>query len=149
MGAVAYDADFHTWALQQAELLRNAAFDKLDVVNLAEEIQAMSARERRELISRLRVLLMHLLKWQYQPNYPIKTSWQTTINNQRDDIGLLLEDSPSLAPKIPEALAKAYPMAVREAAIQESGLPKHLFPDACPWTFEQVMDPDFWPGDEP
>lgn len=144
MGAVAYDTDFHAWALQQAELLRNAAFDKLDIANLAEEIQAMSARERRELISRLRVLLMHLLKWQYQPNYPIKTSWQTTINNQRDDIGLLLEDSPSLVPKIPEALSKAYPMAVREA-VQESGLPKNLFPDTCPWSFEQVINPEFWP----
>lgn len=144
MGAVAYESDFHEWALQQAELLRKAAFDKLDVANLVEELQAMSARERRELISRLRVLLMHLLKWQYQPNYPIKTSWQTTINNQRDDIALLLEDSPSLIPKIPEALTKAYPMAVREA-VQESGLPKSLFPAECPWTFEQAMDADFWP----
>lgn len=144
MSTVAYETDFHEWALQQAELLHNAAFDKLDIANLVEEIQAMSARERRELISRLRVLLMHLLKWQYQPNYPIKTSWQTTINNQRDDIGLLLEDSPSLVPKIPEALIKAYPMAVREA-VQESGLPKSLFPATCPWTFEQAMNPEFWP----
>jgi hypothetical protein len=107
----------------------------------------MSARERRELISRLRVLLMHLLKWQYQPNYPIKTHWQTTINNQRDDISLLLEDSPSLSPKIPEALAKAYPMAVREAA-QESGLSLKVFPTECPWTFEQAMAAGFFPDSD-
>lgn len=106
MNAVTYEQDFHAWALQQAELLHESAFKKLDVTHLIEELQAMSARERRELISRLRVLLMHLLKWQYQPNYPIKTSWQATINAQRDDIGLLLEDSPSLAPKIPEALIR-------------------------------------------
>ena len=148
MSAVAYEQDFHQWALQQAELLHKAAFEKLDVTNLIEELQAMSARERRELISRLRVLLMHLLKWQYQPNYPIKTRWQTTINNQRDDISLLLEDSPSLSPKIPEALAKAYPMAVREAA-QESGLSLKVFPTECPWTFEQAMIAGFFPnGDE-
>lgn len=145
MGAVAYDEDFYGWTLQQADLLERRQFDKIDLEHLVEELHSMSARERRELISRLRVLLMHLLKWQYQPNYPIKTSWQTTINNQRDDIGLLLEDSPSLAPKIPEALAKAYPMAVREA-VQESGLSKSLFPGECPWTFEQVMDADFWPA---
>ncbi|HRJ94986.1 DUF29 domain-containing protein [uncultured Thiothrix sp.] len=144
MGAVAYENDFYGWALDQADLLRNAAFGKLDITNLVEELQAMSARERRELISRLRVLLMHLLKWKLQPNYPIKSSWETTINNQRDDIALLLEDSPSLNTKIPEALIKAYPMAVREA-MQESGLPKSLFPANCPWSYEQIMDNDFWP----
>lgn len=144
MAIVAYETDFHNWALQQADFLQQSAFEKLDVGNLIEELQAMSGRERRELISRLRVLLMHLLKWQYQPNYPIKTSWQTTINNQRDDLNLLLEDSPSLIPKLPDSITKAYPAAVREA-VQESGLAKSTFPTQCPWTTEQVLDFDFWP----
>lgn len=145
MAAVAYEHDFHDWALQQARLLQQSAFEKLDITNLVEELQAMSGRERRELVSRLRVLMMHLLKWQHQPNYPIRTSWQTTINNQRDDLALLLEDSPSLNTKLPESIAKAYPAAVREA-MQESGLPKATFPASCPWSVEQVLDFDFWPG---
>lgn len=91
MNAVAYETDFHSWALQQAEILQAKTFDKLDVSHLIEELQAMSARERWELISRLRVLLMHLLKWQYQPNYRGKLSWERTINALRDDIAILLE----------------------------------------------------------
>jgi hypothetical protein len=143
--STAYEQDFYGWALDQAHLLNTSVFDRLDIVNLVEELQAMSARERRELVSRLRVLMMHLLKWQYQPNYPIKTSWQNTINTQRDDIALILEDSPSLRGRLVESMEKAYPMSVREAS-QESGLPKATFPAECPWTIEQLLDFDYLPA---
>jgi hypothetical protein len=143
MGAVAYETDFYGWTLEQADLLQSGKFDKVDLGNLIEELHIMSARERRELINRLRVLMMHLLKWRYQPSYRGR-SWELTINNQRDELAIHLEDNPSLTPRIPEGIVKAYPLAKRDAE-RETGIPGKQFPIDCPWTFEQLMDADFWP----
>ena len=78
MQIVDYEADFYAWASQQAELLRQQQASGLDWTNLAEEIEAMGRSEKRQLASRLEVLMMHLLKWQYQPNFRSR-SWQLTI----------------------------------------------------------------------
>ena len=72
-------------------------------------------------------------------------SWEASIANQRDDIADHLDDNPSLKPLLPQALASAYRKASREA-VAETGLPAATFPEACPWTVEQVLDDGFWPG---
>jgi hypothetical protein len=109
-----YDSDFYAWTERQAELLRAEEFEAVDWDNLIEEIMAMGAAQRRELTSRLQVLLMHLLKWRYQPELRSK-SWGYTIRNQRNELAYLLEESPSLRALLLERIAVAYPRAVKDA----------------------------------
>ena len=138
-----YDHDFYAWSRQQAELLRAGKLTEADIEHIAEEIDSMGRTEKRELISRLTVLLLQLLKWRYQSGKR-GPSWEASIANQRDDIADHLDDNPSLKPLLPQALASAYRKAAREA-VAETGLPAATFPEACPWTVEQVLDGGFWP----
>lgn len=141
-----YDSDFHAWALRNARLLRAGRLDELDVEHIAEELESMGASERRELLTRMQVLLLHLLKHQYQPSRRGK-SWRLTINHQRTAIERLLEQSPSLARLLDAAtLAKVYRKAVRDAVI-ETDLDAHLFPAGCPYSLDQLLDDDWLPED--
>lgn len=142
-----YGTDFYAWARQQAQLLKTEELEKLDLPNLIEELEAMSLRERRELTSRLIVLLMHLLKWQHQPTphgHAQPRSWLNTITTQRQKLELLLDDSPSLRREVADRLAYAYPRA-RLQASRETGLPSATFPSTCPFTPAQVLDDAFFP----
>jgi hypothetical protein len=139
-----YDSDFYAWANTQAALLRAGKLDQADIENIAEEIESMGRSEKRELVSRLSVLLLHLLKWQYQPARR-GASWEVTIGNQRRALIRHLRDNPSLKPKIPEAVDDAY-IDARASAYAETGLGLATFPPVCPWPFEQFMDENFWPG---
>jgi hypothetical protein len=138
-----YDSDFHHWIEEQTGLLRSGRLDRLDIPNLVEELESLSARERRELINRLALLLAHLLKWRYQPERR-SNSWRFTINEQRRQLALLLEDSPSLASRLPEFLPRAYAYA-RRAALEETGFLKSPFPDACVYSVADILNEDFWP----
>ncbi len=138
-----YERDFHAWSEQQATLLRAGRFADIDLDHLVEEIESMGSRERSELKNRMRVLLLHLLKYRYQPTAR-SSGWIGTINEQRNRLDLLLEDSPSLRRLLPEALAYSYPRAL-EAAQTETGLPPASFPETCPFTLEQVLDDGYWP----
>ena len=138
-----YDQDFYAWSLEQAKLLRGGMIAGADLDHIAEEIASMGKREKRELESRLAVLLLHLLKWQFQPAFRGKR-WQTTIRIQRLDIAKLLADSPSLRAVLRDILCRAFETAVIRADA-ETGLPEATFPTDCPWNFEQIMDPSFWP----
>jgi len=138
-----YDADFYGWTQQQAELIRAGELDGLDLDNLLEEIESMGRSEQRGLSSRLEVLLMHLLKWQYRPGRR-GTSWELTIEDQRERIARLIRKNPSLSVRIPETLEEAYADAIR-AAMKETGLVRSTFPAQCPWAFEELMDAQFWP----
>jgi len=132
-----YNRDFYAWANEQAALLRAGKLSDADVANIAEEIESMGRAEKRELVSRLAVLLLHLLKWQYQPQRRSRF-WQATIENTRDELDRHMIDNPSLKAKLPEAMADAYRRARRSAAA-ETDLPDITFPTECPWTFEQAM----------
>jgi len=147
MTDTAYDTDFYTWTQAQAALLRQGRAEQLDWENLAEEIESLGNRDKRELKSRLEVLIMHLLKWWRQPEHQSR-SWQGTIREQRDQLADLLEDSPSLRRRVPDYLKRAYPRA-RRKALDETGLYDPAFPPDCPWTVEQVLDPDFFPEPPP
>jgi len=138
-----YDRDFYAWSREQAELLRKGKLAEADIEHIAEEIDSMGRTEKRELISRLDVLLLHLLKWRYQPGKR-GPSWEASIWVQRNSISDHLDDNPSLKPLLPQALASAYRNAWREA-VAETGLAASTFPETCPWTVEQVLDSGFWP----
>lgn len=138
-----YDDDFYGWSQEQANLLRTKRFNELDTENLLEEIEAMGRSERRELESRLEKLLSHLLKWQYQPSRRGK-SWLLTIKEQRRKFVDCLNENPSLRNKKEERLIIVYQYA-RLSAEKETNLSESVFPDQCPWTFDQIMDNGFFP----
>jgi hypothetical protein len=143
MGKTSYDADFYGWANEQAALLRAGRLGEADVANIAEEIESMGRSEKRELVSRLAVLLTHLLKWRYQPTRRSK-SWSTSVRVQRQRLARHLEDNPSLRPMLPKALADAYADALLVAA-DETGLAEESFPSASPFDIGEILNADFWP----
>lgn len=136
-----YESDFYAWTQQQATLLRNQDLEKLDMVNLIEEIEEMGRREKRELESRLEVLLMHLLKWQFQPNLRSR-SWELTIKEQRLRLAKLLKENPSLKAILSEYVVSAYALAIISAE-KETGL--DTFPEECPYQAAQVLNEKFIP----
>jgi Domain of unknown function DUF29 len=141
-----YDADFLQWTEQQAALLRRMAAGEPvnaapDWLNLAEEIESVGASEKREVRSRLALILQHLLKWRYQPDLRSK-SWENTLFVQRRDLLTLFEDSPSLRPFAERVLPSAFTNG-RQAAQRETGLLN--ITDVCPWPFEDVISQDFLP----
>jgi hypothetical protein len=141
-----YDRDFYAWANEQAALLRDGKIAQADIDHIAREIESMGKTEKRELVSRLTVLLLHLLKWRFQPAKR-SVSWETSVKVQRNLLADHLEDNPSLKPLIPRAIERAYQIGSLEA-IAETGLPATCFPAECPWSPDQIMDPDFWPAPE-
>jgi hypothetical protein len=140
-----YEQDFFQWTQTTAALIRQGKWPEVDAASVAEELESLGKRDRRELASRLQVLVMHLLKWHYQPKRRVQgRSWRSTIRTQRLELRLLLRDSPSLRPQVPAFLRDIYP-AARTDACDETELPETVFPQKCPWTAEQVLDDDFWP----
>ena len=138
-----HDQDFYTWANEQAGLLRAGRLSEADIEHIAEEIESMGKSEKRELVSRLTVLLVNLLKWQFQPGLR-SASWEASVQVQRIKIVDHLADNPSLNPRIPDAVVAAYRVGRIEAAA-ETGIKQTTFPQSCSWTYDQIMDPDFWP----
>jgi len=138
-----YEQDLYQWFTTNAELINQGKFAQVDTENLVEELEAMGRSERRALISRTSVLLAHLLKWQFQPEMR-SNSWKYTIAEQRRRMLRLLDDSPSLRPKLIEKLPDAYDDAILTAA-KETQLDKTVFPRTCPFSLEQVMDENFLP----
>jgi hypothetical protein len=138
-----YDDDFVAWTEYQAELLRAGRFAELDIPNLIEEIESLGRSDARSLKSSYRLILMHLLKWDYQPERK-SGSWRSTIIRERDNAADLIKDSPSLKRKQDGLFREAYDVARREAAA-ETGLPESVFPTESPWSLEQAMNPKFFP----
>ena len=138
-----HQQDFYAWTQQQADLLKSGSLIDLDTHYLIEELESMSASERRELSNRLIVLLAHLLKYRYQPKKRSK-SWILTIKEQRVRVSLLLKQSPSLQSQLADRFTEAYEVAIISAA-RETGLPESTFPNELPFTLEQALDNTFLP----
>jgi hypothetical protein len=138
-----YDVDVFLWSQEQADALKWGDTINLDWPHLAEEIESVGISQKRELRSRLKLLYHHLLKWAYQPERR-SSSWQITINNQRDELIDLLTDSPSLRSYLIEQTTKAYARGRHDALI-EMGLLQ--LPTTVPWSLEQILDREFLPED--
>ena len=139
-----YEADFYQWSLEQARLLRSGEWKSVDVEHLAEEIEDMGKGVRREWESRLKVLIVHLLKWVFQPELR-GVSWQLTIQEQRDHLHELLVDNPSLKNQMTASLERTYPRAVKRTAL-ETSLIEETFPTECPFRLEDILNESFWPN---
>lgn len=136
-----YEQDFYLWTQITAEQLKENKFNEIDITNLIEEIESMGRSEKRELKSRLIVLLMHLLKWHYQPEKRSE-SWRSTITEQRICIEGLLEDSPSLKPLLSELLEDCYQKA-RLKASDETGIKLNFFPKESPFSLEETLESSY------
>jgi len=136
-----YERDFYSWLLEQARLLREGRFNALDRDNLAEEIESLGREQFNKPVSALRVLMLHVLKWDHQP--PLRShSWVLSIEEQRLEIADVLADNPGLKPRISEAVARAY-RRVRIEAAKETGLDEREFSTACPYSFDDLMSRTF------
>lgn len=141
--SVLYENDFYAWTQQQSELIALKDWNSLDTVNVIEEIESLGRKERQELRNRLGILLGHLLKWQFQPEQR-SNSWRGAIREQRKQINLLLQDSPSLKPYLQEALQDAYELGTA-LAIKETQLSEDIFPQDCPYPLSDILEADFLP----
>lgn len=131
-----YDCDFHAWAIEQARRAR--AGEPIDAENVAEELESLGKSQRRELESRLIVLIAHRLKWEFQP-HKRSGSWRATIEEQQRRIERHLDENPSLRPLAPGTATYVYPIAVLEAVREAEDKVEADFPARCPYTFEDLM----------
>lgn len=136
-----YETDFYAWTIEQSALLKAGQLTTLDYLNLAEEIEALGKQQRRELRTRLGILIGHLLKWDFQPEKRSK-SWQATIREQRREILFLLKDNPSLKSYLEEAITNGYESGL-DLVVKETPLNYVDLPPACIYQKEQLLDPDF------
>jgi hypothetical protein len=131
-----YERDYSQWAEAMADLLASGNLTELDIENLVEEVRDLSKRERDSLLSSLRLIIHHLLKWDYQPQLRSR-SWLVTVQRERSNVADYLADSPSLKKYMTdEHLDKIYKKA-RLDAIAETGLD---MPDVCPYTVGDVVN---------
>ena len=139
----AYDADYYAWTADQALRLRGPRPAGLDWENLAEEVESLGRSDKRAVGSALKVVLEHLLKWRFQPEKR-SSSWSGSIDEHRDRISRILEDSPSLTMLPGQILDQEYRRA-RRKALRDSRLPPERLPTVCPFEVGEVLDSDFWP----
>ena len=147
MNITSYQSDIVAWANQQAALIRAGRFEFLDLENIAEEIEDVGRSQQDELASRMAVLLAHLLKYKFQPDYGNKRSWLRTIKEQRSRLNARLKKTPSLKPSLldEEWIADAWSDAVT-LALKETGLDADTFPETCPWEMGQVLQEEWLPA---
>ena len=138
-----YEEDFCAWLDEQGARLRMVRMPGIDTENLAEEIEGLARRDRNKLASRTIVILLHLLKWKYQPSHR-SASWELTLLEQRRRMEVILDDSPSLRPTVAGVVQQNYPRAVREAVL-ETGLPREAFPAECEWGADEIISSEFLP----
>ncbi|WP_029008414.1 DUF29 family protein [Azospirillum halopraeferens] len=143
MSADLYETDFYARANEQAALLRAGKLSAADIGHIAEEIESMGRGEKREPVNRLAALLLHLLKWRFQPALH-GNSWRLSIEEQRYRLSDHPGDNPSLRARLGEAITGAYRLALVEAE-RETGLARTTFPTICPWAVEEMMDHGFGP----
>ncbi|MBH8561277.1 DUF29 domain-containing protein [Nostoc sp. CENA67] len=142
--SASYKTDFNLWIEHTAELLREHRWLEIDVENLIEEVQDLGKSERRAIVSQLTRLLLHLLKWQYQPQRR-SDSWLDSITDARTQIDLTIKDSPSLKNYPIEQLEESYQRARHQAA-KQTQLEISVFPEDCAYSLELVLDEDWLPS---
>jgi hypothetical protein len=140
---VDYDEDLYGWAMHNAQLLRQKRFAEIDYEHIAEELEDMGKSERRGLESHIKNVLLHLLKWRFQPALR-GASWRQSIRNGRIAIDKIFRDSPSLQSRLADIVTHEYPNA-RDDAVDETGMDQTCFPEHCPFSIERILNKEFWP----
>lgn len=138
-----YEADFHSWAMSQADAAKRRSANELDWDHVAEELEALGASEERELHSRYVILLQHLLKWLYQPAGRTR-SWRATIGEQRRALARHLKRNPGLKSLEAEEFTAAY-IDARGRASAETDLDEATFPETSPFTMDDAKNLDWLP----
>ena len=144
---ILYEQDFNLWVEETIKLLSNGQFKKLDLEHLIEEIEGLTKSDKRELESRLTVLLEHLLKLTYwlQEKEQNQREWILTVKEQRRKIKKSLKYSPSLKPWLLSVLAECYEDAVQDV-IDKSGLKQEIFPQVCSFSIARLLDNNWFPN---
>lgn len=137
------DDDFALWAAEQAALLNSGRLDRVDIENIVGELEYLGGSQKSEIEKRLRVLLAQLLKWEFQHGQR-SNSWRATLIEQRTEIAEVIRRSPSLKRYPANVVARAYEVAALRAS-GETGFPLATFPETCPYTIEQILDPSYLP----
>jgi hypothetical protein len=138
-----HEKDVYGWAIHTAQLLRDKKMNEVDFDGIVEELEEMGISNKHALKNRLAQLIFHLLKWQFQPNLRC-SSWEGSIEEQRIRLNDLLEDNPSLKPMFAECTKKAYRLSL-SLVRKETPLNTKTLPAECPYTFEQIMNDEFYP----
>ena len=145
--AVTKERDLYSWAARQATLLRAGRVAEIDAAAIAEEIDDVGEEQYDKLESALRVLMLHLLKWDHQPDKRSR-SWTASVREQRRRVLRQLRKNPGLRSRLNEALGEAYEDA-RDEASGETGLPVSVFPERRPFEYAEIIERSIvWPGDE-
>ena len=139
--SVLYETDFYAWTQEQSDLLQLGKLNALDIVNLVEEIQSLGKQQKQELRNRLGVLIAHLLKWEYQPDFRSK-SWRVTIREQRRRIKEHLLENPSLKSYLNQAILEAFQDGI-DLVLKETPLDEKDLPQECPYSIEKIFDSTF------
>lgn len=138
-----YKSDFNLWSQQTAQLLREGRWQEIDLEYLIEEIEDFGKSERRAIVSQLIRLLLHLLKWQYQPERR-SDRWLDSITDARVQIELAIQDSPSLKSYPAEKLDRCYQQARRQAS-KQTNMAIAVFPEECLYPLELILAEDWFP----
>ena len=147
--ATLYETDFYQWSLSQSAILRRLAAERanseLDLENLAEEVESMAGSDRRELVSRLEIVLIHLLKLAYCFYPDPRQTWKDSVQAQRSSLDRLFDQSPSLRRLTPDMLEKAWPRALEQAGRETIDLSMDMLPSVNPFPIERVLDFSYFP----
>jgi hypothetical protein len=143
--AALYDEDFYVWTQRQAELLRKGRFAEIDLPHLIEEVEDLGKSQQREVFSRMQQIIRHLLKLHFSTAVDVRRGWRQTVGEQRDELDLVL--TPSLRRELKTSLATRYERARRSALrdFADHGEAPVDLPDACPYSVDQILDPDWLP----
>ena len=137
-----YERDYYAWAMKNAQLIRQGKLSEIDLNNIAEELEDVGKSERRALRNHIKNVILHLLKWRYQPNFR-EASWRQSVRNGRIAIHEIVTESPSLNRDIAQLIESEYSSAQADA-VDETGLSASTFPPTCPFSESQMSD-DYWP----
>lgn len=138
-----YEEDFHGWTMQNVQLLKQGKYQEADIEHIIEELEEMGISNENQLINRLSVLIAHLLKWQFQPDFRGR-SWEGTIEEQRNKINRLIKKNPSLKAKVSEAIEEGFSDS-KSIIKKETPIDLKVLPSTCPYTFDQIISDDFYP----
>ena len=138
-----YDRDFLAWCEDIVAKLKARDLNGLDFENLIEEIEGLASRDRRELESRLRILLAHLLKRLYVNNPYNYNGWENTIEEQRSELEILLKYSPSLRNYFAEVFDDSWRYALKRV---KKDYPQSPFPNQWQFSYdvEVILSEEFW-----